>query len=66
MVLGPDAAYYLWHGAAEATQKNGVSATVDPWTARYLWRRIGGAWKIVGGQESYAPPPPLPPASKGA
>ncbi len=56
MVLGPDAAYYLWHGSAEVTQKSGVSSKVAPWTARYLWRRIDGAWKIVGGQESYEPP----------
>jgi ketosteroid isomerase-like protein len=60
MVLGPDTAFYLWHGAAEITGKDGAVTRVDPWTARYLCRRIGGVWKIVGGQESSVAPQPVP------
>ena len=60
MVLGPDTAFYLWHGAADTTMKDGSVTHVDPWTARYLFRRIGSAWKIIGGQESSLPPQTLP------
>jgi hypothetical protein len=63
MVLGPDTAYYLWHGAADSIEKNGTVTHVDRWTARYLFRRIGSAWKIVGGQESSLPPQTVPPAA---
>jgi predicted alpha/beta superfamily hydrolase/ketosteroid isomerase-like protein len=66
VVLGPDVAWYLWHGAAEITGKDGAVTRVDPWTARYLCRRIGGAWKIVGGQESSLPPQPAPPPATTA
>lgn len=59
LVLGPDTACYLWHGAADITGKDGAVSRVDPWTARYVCRRIGGAWKIVGGQESSLPPQPV-------
>ena len=59
LVLGPDLAFYLWHGAADITGKDGTVSRVDPWTARYLCRRIGGVWKIVGGQESSLPPQPV-------
>lgn len=58
-MLGPDTAFYLWHGAADITGKAGAVSRVNPWTARYLCRRIGGTWKIVGGQESSAPPQPV-------
>ncbi len=63
MVLGPELAYYLWHGAADSIEKNGTVSHVDMWTARYLFRRIGGAWKIIGGQESSPPPQVAPPAA---
>jgi ketosteroid isomerase-like protein len=64
MVLGSDLAFYLWHGSVEATQKDGAVARNEIWTARYLCRRINGAWKIVGGQESSASAQPaLPPAT---
>jgi ketosteroid isomerase-like protein len=62
MVLGPDLAFYLWHGSVDATQKDGAVFHNEVWTARYLCRRINGAWKIVGGQESSAPPQPVNPA----
>jgi uncharacterized protein (TIGR02246 family) len=61
MVLGPDLAFYLWHGSAEVTGKDGAVSRGDPWTARYLLRRIGGAWKMVGGQESSSPAQPVTP-----
>jgi len=64
LVLGPDLAFYLWHGAADSTGKDGTVSRVDPWTARYLFRRIGGAWKIVGGQESSLPSQPPPTLAK--
>lgn len=60
MVLGPDTAFYLWHGSASATGKDGTVSHVDPWTARYLFRRINGDWKIIGGQESSLPPQSTP------
>ncbi|HTZ20565.1 MAG TPA: DUF4440 domain-containing protein [Opitutaceae bacterium] len=60
LVLGPDLAYYLWHGMADITGKDGTVSHVDPWTARYLCRRINGAWKIVGGQDSSLPPQSVP------
>jgi uncharacterized protein (TIGR02246 family) len=66
MVLGPDLAFYLWHGSADVTGKDGAVSRGDPWTARYLCRRIGGAWKIVGGQESSLPPQPVTPAGSPA
>jgi hypothetical protein len=66
LVLGPDLAYYLWHGRADITGKDGTVSWVDPWTARYLCRRIGGVWKIVGGQDSSLPPQPVPPAAQQA
>lgn len=61
MVLGPDLAFYLWHGSADVTGKDGAVSRGDPWTARYLLRRIGGAWKMVGGQESSPPAQPVTP-----
>jgi ketosteroid isomerase-like protein len=63
MVLGPDLAFYLWHGSVEATQKDGAVFRNEVWTARYLCRRINGAWKIVGGQESSTPSQPAPAAT---
>ncbi len=63
-VLSPDAALFLWHGAATITAKEGKTTQHDAWTACYLCRRIKGEWKIVGGQESSAPPPAVaPPAA---
>jgi uncharacterized protein (TIGR02246 family) len=66
MVLGPDLAFYLWHGSADVTGKDGAVSRGDPWTARYLLRRIGGTWKMVGGQESSPPAQPVPPAAAPA
>ena len=55
LVLGPDLAFYTWTGSADVTPKEGPRTRNDRWTARYLCRRINGAWKIIGGQESSAP-----------
>jgi uncharacterized protein (TIGR02246 family) len=65
-VLGPDLAFYLWHGSADVTAKDGAVTRGDPWTARYLLRRIGGNWKMVGGQESSSPAQPVTPAGSPA
>jgi ketosteroid isomerase-like protein/predicted ester cyclase len=55
LVLAPDLAFYTWTGSADVTPKDGPRTRHELWTARYLCRRIDGAWKIIGGQESSAP-----------
>ncbi len=55
LVLAPDLAFYTWTGSADVTPKKGPRTRHEQWTARYLCRRIDGAWRIIGGQESSAP-----------
>jgi len=62
-VLGPDAALVAWNGAAEFTQKDGTVLRVDPYNITFLFKRLGGSWKIVRQHESALPPQPVKPAS---
>jgi len=55
LVLAPDLAFYTWTGSTDVTSKDGPRTRHEQWTARYLCRRIDGAWRIIGGQESSAP-----------
>ncbi len=62
-VLAPNTALALLHGSLDTTAKDGPTAHHELWTTCCLLRLIDGAWKIVGGQESSAPPtaPSVPP-----
>ncbi len=66
-VLGPDAALVQWHGALELVLKDGKTLRADPYSASFLFRRIGDAWKIAYQHESGPPPQPVgatqPPAN---
>ena len=65
-VLGPDAALVAWHGALELTQKDGAVLRSDPYNVTCVFKRLGGAWKIVYQHESGLPPQPVASASAGA
>jgi len=52
LVLGPDTALVIWHGAIDLTQKDGPGLRSDPYNVTFLFKRLGGAWKIVTQHES--------------
>ena len=52
LVLGPDTALVIWHGAIDLTQKDGSGLRSDPYNVTFLFKRLGGAWKIVAQHES--------------
>jgi hypothetical protein len=43
-------------------QKDGPVLRADPYNAGFLFKRLGGTWKIVFQQESCLPPQPAKPA----
>lgn len=61
LVLDPDTALVIWHGAIDLTQKDGSVLRADPYNATFLFKRLGGTWKIVFQHESGLPPQPVPP-----
>lgn len=66
-VLGPGAALVNWTGAMEIVPKEGAALRVDPFSASFVFKRLGGAWKLVAQHESGPPPQPVgaaqPPAN---
>jgi ketosteroid isomerase-like protein len=62
-VFGPDAALVAWHGSVELTQKDGTVVRSDPYNATFLFKRLGGTWRIVYQHESGLPPQPVKPAA---
>jgi hypothetical protein len=42
-------------------QKDGPVLRADPYNAGFLFKRLGGTWKIVFQQESCLPPQPFAP-----
>lgn len=66
-MLAPDTAQVTWQGAMDIVPKDGPVLRVDPFAATFLFRRIGGAWKLVAQHESGLPPQPVtPPATPSA
>lgn len=61
LVLGPDTALVIWHGAVDLTQKDGSVLRADPYNAGFLFKRFGGTWMMVFQQESCLPPHPVAP-----
>jgi steroid delta-isomerase-like uncharacterized protein len=59
LVLGPDTALVIWHGALDVTQKGGSALRWDDYSVTFLFKRLGGAWKIVFQEESGLPPQPI-------
>jgi ketosteroid isomerase-like protein len=54
-VLGPDAALVTWTGVMEIVPKEGAVQRVDPFSASFVFKRLGGAWKLVAQHESGPP-----------
>lgn len=55
MVLGPDAALVSWTGAMEITPKSSAVLRIDPFSASFVFKRLGGAWRLVAQHESCPP-----------
>lgn len=51
-VTGPDTALLVWSGALEIIWKNRPVQRLEPYSVTFLFRRIGGEWKIVFQHES--------------
>jgi ketosteroid isomerase-like protein len=58
LVLGPDTALVIWHGAMDAVQKDGSALRWADYNFTGLFKRLGGTWKIVFQNESGLPPAP--------
>ena len=61
LVLGPDTALVIWHGAIDAAQKDGSGLRFNDYNITCLFKRSGGTWKVVFQHESGLPPQPVPP-----
>jgi ketosteroid isomerase-like protein len=59
LVLAPDVALYLWTGGNDMIQKDGVVLRSDPYSATYLYRKVGNVWKFAYGHESGLPWAPV-------
>jgi ketosteroid isomerase-like protein len=59
-VLGADKALVLWTGALDLVQKEGPALRAEPYSVTFLWKRLGGAWKLVLQAESALAPQPVP------
>ncbi|MBE2215610.1 MAG: DUF4440 domain-containing protein, partial [Opitutaceae bacterium] len=58
-VLAPDTAQVTWLGTMDIVPKDGPVQRVDPFAATFLFKRIGGAWKLVAQHESGPQPRPI-------
>lgn len=65
LVLGPDTALVIWHGAMDAVQKDGSALRWPDYNFTGLFKRFGGTWKIVFQHESSLPPSPPTGAQRG-
>ena len=65
LVLGPDAALVIWHGAADSVKKDGSALRLDDYNSTCLFKRFGGTWKVVFQHESSLPPSPPTSAQRG-
>jgi len=61
IVLGRDAALYVWQGRNDLVQKDGTVLRADPYAATYLFRRVDGVWKFAYAHESGLPYQPVQP-----
>jgi hypothetical protein len=58
-VLGADQALVFWTGAIGLVPKEGATLCADLYSATFLWKRLGGAWKLILQAESALAPQPV-------
>jgi len=66
MVLGTDAALVTWTGALEIVPKDGAALRIDPFSASFVFKRLGGMWKLVAQHESCPPAKAVDPTANAA
>jgi hypothetical protein len=50
--LAKDAVIYAWFGKSEFAMKSGDKITYDPYAVTFVFKKVGGQWKIICIHES--------------